>query len=54
MERIKEICGNNSTYCRLLKLYNNFEMPIGVRHRLIVENKKEQEKFIEFLLAELK
>jgi len=54
MEKIKQLCGSNMVYCKMLKLYNNFEMPIGARHRLVVEDKNEQEKFLKFLLAELK
>ena len=53
MEKIKELCGNSMTYCAMLKLYNNFDMPIGERDRLIKTDSKEQEKFIEFLVSHL-
>ena len=53
MKKIKELCVNSRTYFKMIKLYNNFDMPIVERNRLIKTDLKEQEKFIEFLVSHL-
>ncbi len=45
---------SSKRFYSMLKQYNNFEMPIGERRVLVLEDAKESKKFLKFILANSK
>ena len=42
---------SNKRFYELLKKYNNFEMQLGVRCKLVLTDAKESKKFFNFIIA---